>query len=120
MSDIKLETDTHDLEVINGELSLTEGLEARSQHLKQRMGMFFGEWFLNTLRGIPYVQQVFKKNPNPVVIDSIFKNEIVSTQGVLELQTFSLDLEETTRELTVSFKARTDDGILVFEETFGV
>lgn len=119
MSDIRLDPLTFDIDVQNDLLSLTSGLDARRQHLRQRLGMFFGEWFLNTQRGIPYFEHVFGKTPNPVVIDSIFKNEIINTQGVLELLAFELDLDTVARELTLTMRARVDEGILEFEETFG-
>lgn len=117
MSDIKL-ADDGDIDLTNGEMTLTSGLEATKQRLTQRMRFFFQEWFLDQSRGIPYIQQVFVKNPNPVVIDAIFKKEILSDPAVIELQRFELDLETASRALTITFRVVTTDGPIDFKEVF--
>lgn len=119
MSDIKLD-DTGDIDFTNGELSLTDGVDAVRQRLSQRLSFFLGEWFLDRTRGIPYVQQVFIKNPNPAVIDAIFKREILAEPSIRELQSFTLDLDTITRVLTITFRALTTVGPIDFEEEFGL
>lgn len=112
MSDIALDTDG-DI-IVTSDFSLTTGRDAILQHLKQRLKTFYGEWFLDKRIGIAYFEQVFKKSPDAVVVDSIFKREIINTPGIIELTRFSLDL--TGRELSLSFSARTNDGIINFSE----
>lgn len=119
MSDIKL-ADDGDIDLTAGEMTLTEGLEAISQRYMQRLNFFFGEWFLDKSRGIPFIQQIFVKRPNPVVIDTIFKREILEDPSARELQEFELDLETATRLLTLSFRVRTEIGDIDFEEEFGL
>lgn len=119
MSGIKLDING-DIDITDGKFSLTTGVDAIAQRLKQRLGLFLGEWFLDKSRGLPYIQQILVKNPNPTVIDSIFKNEILSEVAVKELTSFELDLDEPTRLLTVNFSAKTDDGPLDFSEAFGI
>lgn len=119
MSDFKLDS-TGDIEVIDGIVSLTSGIEAKRQHLEQRLKLFFREWFLDQSRGIPYFQHIFVKNPNPVIVDAIFKTEILNTPGILKLDFFELDLNETTRELTLSFRAITIEGEINFSEILGI
>ncbi len=119
MSGIRLET-SGDMEIVQGLISLTTGVDATKQRLKQRLGLFLAEWFLDKTRGIPYISQVFVKNPNPVVIDSIFKREIITDPAVVELQEFDLDLQEDIRLLTVSFRAKTTEGPINFSEVFGI
>ena len=109
-----------DVDITNGKLSLTTGLKAIEQRLAQRLRLFFTEWFLDKTRGIPWIQQIFKKNPNPVVVDAVIKREILAEPQVIELQTFSLDLDTTTRLLTVTFRALTTEGELNFQEAFGI
>lgn len=115
--DIKLD-DNGDIDLENGEMTLTDGLEAVRQRLKQRYQFIFQEWFLNQSRGIPYAQQVFVKGPSPVIIDAIFKSETLSEPSVLELQKFELDLDTQTRALTITLRAITADGPLDFKEVF--
>lgn len=113
MSDIKLNT-AGDVDVSEPDLQLTSGIEAIDQHLKQRLRMFLGEWFLDNRIGLPYFQHILKKNPDPIVIDSVYKRQILTTPGVLELLSFNLDLDIPTRKLTVSPKAKTSEGVLDF------
>lgn len=113
MSDIKLNTDG-DVDISQPDLQLTTGTNAIDQHLKQRLKMFLGEWFLDNRIGLPYFQHILKKNPDPIVIDSVYKRQILTTPGILELLSFDLDLDIPTRQLTVSFKAKTSEGVLDF------
>ena len=114
MSDLKLTSG--DIELEGNDFVLTTGTEAIEQHLSQRLKTFLEEWFLDKRIGIAYLQQILKKNPDFVVVDSILKKEIITTPGVLELTTFILDLNESTRVLTLTFSARTSDGVINFSE----
>lgn len=113
--DIKLDSNG-DLDLTGAQATLTSGLTATKQRYEQRLRLFFQEWFLDRTRGIPYIEQIFVKNPNPVVIDSIFKNEILSDPATTGIQSFEIDLETLTRNLTLNFRAITDDGPIDFSE----
>ena len=115
MSDLALDTDG-DLLITGNDLSLTTGIDAVKQHLSQRLKTFYQECFLDTSAGIPYFQQILIKNANPQVIDSIFKRVIINTPGVTQLLEFSLEFQRTTRELFLSFRAQSTDGIIDFSE----
>lgn len=115
MSDLKLD-DTHDLELDNGDLLLTEGIDRTRQFLSQRLKFFEGEWFLDTDLGIAYFDEVFVKNPDPIALDTIFKDVILDTPGVLGLEEYEMLLDTATRELKLSFHARTTDGPIEFVE----
>lgn len=120
MSDLKINQATRELELDNGDLQLTETTEAIQQHLAQRLRTFFAEWFLDRRIGIPYFEQVLIKSFNPEVLDTIFKNAILNTPGVLELIEFDIDLDNATRVMTLTFKANTLDGVIDFSEILGV
>lgn len=119
MSDIRLSLTTHDIELENNDLVLTSGIRATRQRLKQRLQLLFAEWFLDTSRGVPYFQQIFQKQANSVVVESVFKREILEDQAVIELRRFELDIDATTRILTIDFNALTDEGLVDFSESFG-
>lgn len=112
--DIKLDSDG-DIFLNVNDLELTLGIEAKAQHLTQRLRTFLGEWFLDLRIGVAYFQQIMIKNPNPAIVDSIFKKEILNTPGILELTSFNLDIA-TNRELTLSFRAITEEGEINFSE----
>ena len=113
MSDLKL-TDG-DVELSGNDFVLTTGVEAIEQHLSQRLKTFLEEWFLDKRVGIAYLQQILKKNPDPIVADSIIKREIINTPGIKELTAFALNIS-SSRELTLTFAARSTDGVINFSE----
>jgi hypothetical protein len=120
MSDIALDPNTGDMLITNGSLTLVDGVDAITQLLSQRLKMFFGEWFLDLSLGVPYFEQVFKKNFDPVVVDTIFKDVILSTPGILRLQTFSLLYDTTQRSLSLKFQAVSTEGVVDFNEVLGI
>jgi hypothetical protein len=111
--DILLDETTGDISLTGSDMLLTSGQEAIEQHLRQRLQTFFGEWFLDSRIGIPYFQQILKKNPNFTVVDSLLKKEIIETSGVEELIKFELNLDNPVRELIVEFEARTIEGDVI-------
>jgi hypothetical protein len=114
MADITLDDDG-DIFIDVDDLVLTSGIDGIVQHLRQRLRMFLGEWFLDLRRGVAYFQQILLKNPNPSIVDSVLKKEIINTPGILQLTFFDMSLSNN-RELTVSFKALTQEGEINFSE----
>lgn len=114
MSDIRLGSDG-DIFLNVNDLELTSGVDGIVQHLQQRLRMFLGEWFLDFRLGVPYFQQIMVKNPNPIVVDSVLKKEIVNTPGILQLVSFDLDFANN-RSLALSFRALTREGEINFSE----
>lgn len=107
--DLKLD-DNNDLVFENNQLVLVDGADFVKQLLKQRLQTFIGEWFLDTSLGIPYFQEILKKQVNINAVSNIFKNEILNTPGVIEMETFELDFTEGTRHLSLTFSVRTQTG----------
>ncbi len=115
--DLKIDTNNWDSILIeNQDLATVSGIDAIEQHLHQRFKFFRGEYKHDLTRGIPYHDEFFKKNPSPIVMDAILKDVILTTPGIIELTEFFMDLSETTRILSVTFKAKTDFGILDYNE----
>ena len=113
MSDIRLDQ-SGDIALEAGQLSLNDGIESIRQHLQVRLRFFLGEWFLDQTVGVPYFQNVFVDRPRANVLTTVFKREILATPGVIELEDFALSIDRATRTLSVSFKAKTDFGLLDF------
>jgi hypothetical protein len=108
-----------DIVVENGDFVFVTGLDATIQFLGQRLRFFLSEWFLDQSLGIPYHDQVFVKNPNPVALDSIFKTAIIDTPGVLELQSFTMRIDAALRVVTITGRVRCIDGEADFSATQG-
>lgn len=116
MSDLKLGTDG-DLAFENGDLVLVTGVDAIAQLVGQRLKFFRGEWFLDTLKGIPFFDDIFVKTPNPTLIDAIFKKVILDTPGMLRLDQFRLTLDRGRRTLSLTFKGISTSGPVDFNAT---
>lgn len=112
--DLKLQGD--DLAIEKGDLVLVDGREAISQHLRLRLSMFKGEWFLDQRVGIPYFQSILVKNPNLAVVRGIYSKAITTTPGVTAVDKLEVILDHDTRRLRVSFTAQTSDGPVVYDE----
>jgi len=81
--------------------------------------MFKGEWFLDTRVGVPYYDSILIKNPDLVVIRSIFRNAILSTPGIANLDALTTAFDAASRKLTVEFTAiKEDGGTLDFSKEF--
>ena len=114
--DILFDETTKDIDTSGIDLQHTGPLNSITQHLRQRLRMFKNEYFLDSRIGVPYHEQILRKNPNPTVVDSEFKKVIINTPGVEKLTKFLLDLDTATRELTVTFEAVTNEGVINFSE----
>lgn len=117
MSDLKFDVnDNNDIVIENNKLVLVEGQDEIRQLLLERLRTFLGEWMLDTSLGISYFENIFKKRVNVNIITSIFKKAIRGTPGILELTQFELDFTGSARLLDIAFRARTQAGILIFNE----
>jgi len=116
MNDMALD-DTGDLLIQNYDLQIIDGLDQTIQELSIRLKFFLGEWFLDNEAGIPYYQDFFVKAPNQIRIESVLKNEILDTPGILELTSFVSDFDDINRQYTVRFGALADEGEFELEVT---
>ena len=107
--DLKL-GENNDLIIENNELVMIDGSDLVKQLLLQRLKSFRGEWFLDSSLGLPYFQDILKKETSINTVSNIFKDQILGTPGVLELEEFNLDFTESTRQLIVNFVVRTLEG----------
>ena len=124
--DIYLNPITGDLEMVNGDLPFTtdydtdDNPESIKQFLVSKLLTFYGECFLNENLGIPYFDDAFGKNPNLILIDAIFKKEILETPGVIELNAYSFSYDSKTRKANLSFTAQCIGGTIDFSEPLPV
>lgn len=112
-----LQTATGDLAVTNNTLTFVTGADEVKQRLTQRLRTFLGEWFLDQSRGIPYFQEIMKKNPSSTIVEAIFKNEILGTPGVLAIEYFKITVDNVTRRLYLELKVQAVDGLIELEVT---
>jgi hypothetical protein len=117
--DLMLDPSTHDLPIPSGannfDIPLATGIDQIAQNLNIRLRFFLGEWYLNTLVGIPYYQYFFIKNPNQIQVETFLKNEINGTPGVTEITQFASNYDGPTRSFEVEFTASTVAGTTTIE-----
>jgi hypothetical protein len=120
---ITLQTDdiTNDLVYLNGNLIIISETAQIRQAIKEALGTFFGEWFLDTTVGVPWFQQILVSHPNLDVIQALLINAILSVPGVAQLNSFEFGYNKGNRSLSVSFEAVSSNGQTInLNQTVGI
>lgn len=110
--DLALDETTWDLYLENRDLAFVTGIDAIKQNLKQRLQVFLGENKFDINSGMPYFQNILRKNPDPIKIRAAFVNTILNTPGILEITNIDFDLDSQTRILSVDFRCISTNGIV--------
>ena len=77
MSDLRINQE-NELIIENGDLVLTTvAVDNISQNTRQRLRIFKGEWFLDRTLGLPLLDTILEKNPNSVLVSTLFKQTIL-------------------------------------------
>lgn len=100
----------HDLVLFDGQLQLSGGL---AQRIDCYLRTFLGEWWADPTLGVPYFQEILKKNPDITVVRQAILSVILQVPGVVSVPSLTVDLDRTTRRMSVSFEATGTDEIPV-------
>lgn len=106
----------HDIYISNGNLELINGVDQIVQNIDVRLRFFLQEYFLDQTIGVPWFQEILRRNINIDQIESRLKLEILNTDGVTGIETFSVDFERFTRSLIINFNAVTSLGLTGAQE----
>lgn len=94
-------TDPADLHLDSlGNLVLVYDAEAVGQHVRQRLMTYEGEWFLDKEAGVPWMRQILGGQYDAVLAESVLKAEILETEGVTEIDGFSVRFDRASRGLS--------------------
>ncbi len=110
MIDIAIDQETNDLFFDNLDFSLFDNTKQIMQNLYIRLKFVFGEWFLDITQGVPYYEVFFIKSPNQIQIDSVIKDEIINTRGIVEITHYEATFDKKNRKYIVKFNAKTISG----------
>lgn len=105
-----------DVALVGGSASKVDGDEYVRQKLSSRFKFFLGEWFLDRRLGIPYYQDVFVKNPDMLLVRSIFRQVVLGTPGIVSLPRFKALFDSATRKLSFDIGAQLELGQLLVVE----
>ncbi len=123
MSDIALNGD-HDLDVSDQEMHLVVDVvgepAAVAQEMRIAMQFHRGEWPLDVDEGLPFLAQVFVKNPSLAGLAAMFSGRARRVPGIIAVKDMSLVYDNDTRELSVSYRSTAQDGGPPIEATLAL
>lgn len=99
---LSLDPNTNDLHFdASNNLVMVTDAHAVGQHVRQRLKTFEGEWFLDRTAGMPWLEEIMAHKFNPALAEAITKVEILDTDGVTEITSFSVSFHQQTRDLRI-------------------
>lgn len=85
----------------DGNLDMVRDAEAVGQHARQRLGTFYGEWFLDTECGVPWLEQIMGRQFDRPLAEAVIKKELLETDGVTGIGELSIGFDRRTRGIAV-------------------
>ncbi len=111
---IKLYDD--DIAFVNNRLEMISDIDEMVQKIDNCMNFYQNDWFYNLTLGLPYLQKIFVKGISDAEVEAIFTSYIANIKGVINILEFNVDLDKSTRVMSVDFRVQTTDGILDFNK----
>lgn len=99
--------DDGNLAVVNGDFATISDADAVLQGIKIRLRLFAGEYWLDEAEGVPWIDQILVKNPDPLVVRELLRQAIAATPDVLEVTSTALEIDDATRAASISFAVTT-------------
>lgn len=118
-ADLAMDIGTNDLILENGDLKLIDNAERVAQQILISLRFWYGEWFLDTGEGVPYLEYIFVKNPNTAHIRQIITEQIQAVEGVQSVTDLTLHFDRPGRALHAGYTVQTDYGLLTEEVILG-
>jgi hypothetical protein len=110
MSDLGMNLQTNDLDVVGGDLYIVKGTDAIAQDLQQTLQVWLGEWFLDTTIGIAYRQQILVKSPNLDLVHADLLNAALGVPGITQVNAVNFTYDAPSRSLSVTIDATDSTG----------
>jgi hypothetical protein len=99
---LAIDPSTNDLALeADGRLSVVHDALAIGQHVRQRLMTFEGEWFLDTTAGVPWLDRILGRGYDPALAEAVVKAEVLATDGVTEITSFSVRFVSDPRQLDI-------------------
>lgn len=84
----------------SGSLAVVRDAEAVGQHVRVRLMTYEGEWFLDRQAGVPWFRDLLGGQYDSVLAESVLKAEILDTDGVIDISSFSVRFDREVRGLS--------------------
>lgn len=113
-----------DTAIQDGKLVRITGADLIRQLWLIRVRTFKGEWILDALRGVPYIQEVFEKNVSKTRLEEIFRDVTSGTPGVVAVESILIgDIDAATRVIDLTVEAIIEGGESItfhYDGTLGI
>jgi hypothetical protein len=111
MADLKIDSQTGDLDVSDNSLYVTnEGLESIAQRLRIRLRFFFREWVLDRSVGTKWFELVLRKDVDKFLADQEVRRVVLETPQIKIIDQWDSSVNASTREYDVTATVRTTLG----------
>jgi hypothetical protein len=78
-------TDSGEWVTQNGDFLTVAGADAVPQGIRIRLRLFEGECYLDESKGVPYIDQIFVKNADALVVRALLQDAIAGTPDVVNV-----------------------------------
>jgi len=109
MIDLEINRDDGD---IYFPLKSIQGISLAQQELVSVLQFYRGEFFLDTRVGIPYIDGMLEKDGSRYILEAEIKKAIFESPYVVSLDFFLIQFNSISRDLTVTFRAQTTEGLV--------
>jgi hypothetical protein len=107
-----------DLRVVGRKLSLIRGGDAVAQECNVVVKWWLAEWFLDTSRGVPYREQLFRGDVDEVVVDRVLRASAFDfVPDLAPHPVLKVSIDTAARIGTVNVTGRTLDGAAIELDT---
>jgi hypothetical protein len=109
--DLKLDPETHDLILLNGELVMVEDVPGDAAEIGQRVKVTLltqlESWQFNTDFGVPWIDGILEKPADLDLAEAILTAILIQIDGVEAVEDMTLTFEPNSRDLTVAVNLQT-------------
>lgn len=92
-----------------GDFATVADGDAVPQGIRIRVGMFLGECYLDESIGVDYIDSIYVKNPDPLLVRSLLERAILGTPDVTNVVGAAL-VKGDNRAYSISYAASTRYG----------
>lgn len=110
LTSFRIDPHSRDLEFDGTQrLRMVDGLDARKQRIRLRLGTHTQEWFLDTLLGVPWMELVEKGTPKERIRAEVIK-ALLKDDEVERVEELSIGVLGPDRALPIEFVVRLRSG----------
>lgn len=112
-------------DIVTSGVIFTQDRESVAQTIQTRLKLFTGEYFRNIMEGVPWFEKedgtegILQKGYTLAQVESILRNRIANTEGVLSILEFHTELDQSKRKLSVKAVVMTQFGAVEVFNGYG-